>query len=66
MKTKSYGSEAAAKAAIKKQGITGVPHTIEKRVAPIGARDKWAYVPVFKPEMAEDRAELRSRGWDVA
>lgn len=65
MKTKTYGTEAAAKAAIKKRGIAGVPHMIEKRLAPIGARDKWTYVPVFNPELAEDRVELRSRGWEV-
>lgn len=60
-KPKSYTSEASAKSAIKKQGISGVPHRIAVLMTPKGRR----YEPVFKPELAEDRTELRSRGWSV-
>lgn len=65
MKMKSFSTLASAKAAIKKQGIAGVPHTVESRISIQDGTRKLIWVPVFKPELAEDRVELRSRGWDV-
>jgi hypothetical protein len=53
---RTYSSKSAAKAAIKKQGLQLMPHTIEA----IGF-DRWK--PIFTPEIMEDVEEIERRGF---